>query len=380
MTRWNYVGAGIFVLLIASYLDNVRGPILPALSQTLRVGYGATAWFLVAGNLAAVCCTFLLIPLTRHVSERVIAAFFGLVAISAAFFSRLVDDFPRMVILAVGLGSAVAVLGALSNVFVIRGSTIEQRARFFCGLHMMYGFGSLLAPGAAGVLLDRGYGWQAPLLVSIPGALLMAVYLFVGLPSQARSEETHPGKVHASWVNALMLVAFPLYVAAEVMVSMWMTPFLVETRGLPVGEASKYLLGFFLVMGLTRAVCFVSLKPRQEVWFLWGSLLLGAGFFSLGRAGWLWGFSLTGVLGPFFPLFLARVSRAFPKDSSALTLAIISGMQVMLAIFHLSIGNVSDRVGITLAYWMPVGLLGASLVALALYIGAEGAALRTRTR
>lgn len=378
-TRWNYVGAGLLVLVVASYLDNVRGPILPAVSKALGVGYGSTAWFLVAGNLAAVGCTFLLIFLTRRISERAIACGFGFVAIAATLFSPFVDDFTRLVVLAIGLGSAIAVLGALCNVFVIHGTTLDARARAFCGLHMMYGFGSLLAPGTAGVLLERGFRWQAPLLVSIPGLIAMAVYLYVALPPQHRSAETHPGNFRVTRVNVLMLFAIPLYVAAEVMVSMWMTPFLVE-EGLHVGAASKYLLGFFLTMGVTRALCFLSLKPQQEAWFLWGSLIFGAVFFSLGRAGWYWGFALTGVLGPFFPLFLARVTRAFSKDSAALTLAIITAMQVILAVFHLSIGNVSDRLGMSLAYWMPVALIGAALVALGLYIHAEGVALRSRDR
>ena len=90
------MGAGLLVLVVASYLDNVRGPILPAVSKALGVGYGSTAWFLVAGNLAAVGCTFLLIFLTRRISERAIACGFGFVAIARAIDAGLLAQLQTM--------------------------------------------------------------------------------------------------------------------------------------------------------------------------------------------------------------------------------------------------------------------------------------------
>lgn len=144
------------------------------------------------------------------------------------------------------------------------------------------------------------------------------------------------------------------YVGGEVTLSMWLPTYLVETAGMSVSQASPYASGFFLAMALSRMVCLFTLRNEWEWPLLAFSLVMAfLGFFA-GRAGYPLGFAAAGLMGPFFPIFMARLARNFPNQWRSLTLWILVAMQITLALCHFSIGRLTDAVGISQAYWLPV--------------------------
>jgi hypothetical protein len=126
-------------------------------------------------------------------------------------------------------------------------------------------------------------------------------------------------------------------------------------------------------MGITRLLCFLSLSARLETKLMLGCLAFAAGFFVLGHGGFLWGFCLAGVLGPFFPLLLARISRVFPEVAAKLTIWVLTVVQGTLAVLHLTVGWLTDRWGITHAYQLPAFFLLLALGTVAIYLWAEAA-------
>ncbi len=60
---------GFTLMLVSSYIDSLRGPIMPALQRLLKLSAAELSWFLVLGNLAAIATTFLLMRLLRQISE-----------------------------------------------------------------------------------------------------------------------------------------------------------------------------------------------------------------------------------------------------------------------------------------------------------------------
>ncbi len=369
--RPKYIVCGLLLMLVDAYLDNIRGPILPVLSRALSLPYGLSSWFFAAGNFASVFCTFLMIPLSHRFGDRKLAGGICALGVVCALLGASVHGFGSLVVLAAIWGSTVAMFGTVANLLVLKGTDAARRARYFCGLHMMYGFGSVVAPGAVGAILGAGHVWYTPLLICSPVFVVMTGYFFLRFPREARSEAVEKKPFRLNRPQAVALFTFSFYVGAEVMASAWMVSYLVESLHLPLPIAARYLTGFFLAMGVTRALCFVSLPAALESIVLAGSLFFSGLFFTLGHLGFLWAFPLAGVLGPFFPLLLARVSRSFPEESHNLTIGILTCVQLTLVACHLALGGSTDRLGIDTAYWFPLPLLAVTLGSLCVYMGME---------
>jgi len=63
------------------------------------------------------------------------------------------------------------------------------------------------------------------------------------------------------------------------------------------------------------------------------------------------------MIGPFFPMMLARVCTIYDKSWQRLTVIILTTMQVALALSHLILGAVFDHLGAQRAYLIPPLLL-----------------------
>ena len=68
-------------------------------------------------------------------------------------------------------------------------------------------------------------------------------------------------------------------------------------------------------------------------------------------------FPAAGIIGPFFPMMLARVSVIYNHSWQRLTVVILTTMQLALALSHLVLGAVFDQLGAQRAYLIPPLLL-----------------------
>ena len=351
--RWNFILSGFLFLLTGSYLDTARGVLIPVLAQVFSLNYSQSSLFLAGGNFGSILITLLLIPITQRYSEKRVALGICTLAIFTSLVASQITNFSALLFFAVALGCTVSLMGAVSNLLVIHGTDSNHRARAMCGLHTMYGYGSLLAPAIAGGILEKGYPWHLPIQIFFPVVLALGIFVFVKLPK----EEPHLVRVKQSAklspFQIFILFSFGLYVASEVLISMWMEAFLVEHMKLSIAQSAQYVTGFFFMMGTSRFLCFFGMSEKWEKIILLGAPLLCAFFFFLGHRGFLLGFSLAGVIGPLFPIFLTRAGRIFPTQTSALTIWILTSMQISLVISHLTVGGLSDKFGIEKAYWLP---------------------------
>jgi len=352
--RGKLVGAGLFLLVVAAYLDNVRGTLLPAVAQSLGLTYRMASGFLAAGNVAAVLATLGLFVLSRRVSDRRVVVLISVLVALCAGLSGLATGATSLMALGALVGGTIALCGAMSNILVIHGTDPTRRARFLCALHTMYGLGSLAAPLAAAALIGHYGRWQAPLWPAIASALVLAMaaaWLPPGGPSASDRGPVRGGATPA------VLVTFAFYVAAETMISAWMVTDLVGSRGFSLPEAARVLSAFFFVMGATRALCFLSLPEARERAVMAGSLIAGLTCFTVGQLAWPPLLAGAGLVGPFFPILLARASRAHPEQSRAITLQILTVAQLSVGVAHLGVGALTDAFGISAAYWAAAGFM-----------------------
>ena len=70
-----YIFAGVATLVSVSFLDNVRGPLLPVLCDQLGISYSEGGLFLTVGNFAAVLSTLLMGQALKKFSEKRVTLF-----------------------------------------------------------------------------------------------------------------------------------------------------------------------------------------------------------------------------------------------------------------------------------------------------------------
>jgi len=356
--------------MLSSYLDSVRGPLLPTLSRHFNISYQETGYFLVLGNFSAIFFTLLLIPLLRHWGEKRVTILILLLLGGSGLGSFGVSTSSLLWVYGAFVGGVIAMGGAMGNILILSGSEERYRSKFFCLLHCFYGFVSLLSPLVAARVLSAGFRWHTVLGVSVVGVVFCLIYVFKKLPDGYGTFET----VHSSYPPSILIPClFAAYVAAEVGTSMWMTTYLLEHRQMNVAESAPYLSLFFLLMGFTRLLTAFCLNPLHEKSWLVGSISLWAFFFLMGHLGSPLALSFTGVIGPFFPILLSRISRNFPREWRSLAVWLLSAVQGTLAMSHFFMAALVPRLGISVAYWVPFLFMLIAVMLLFVYFRKENA-------
>lgn len=172
-------------------------------------------------------------------------------------------------------------------------------------------------------------------------------------------------------LQILLLLTFATYVAGEVVGSMWMTTYLVESQRMTVEAAAPYVSGFFLFMAVTRTLTFFVRSPILQTWVMTGCLGVALVAFCVGLTGQLWALPALGLLGPFYPLFMSRVTHIFPSTWQKMTLWSIISMQVALLGSHWLVGEAMTRYGAAVAFAFPAIMIFATLLLTLLYLKCE---------
>lgn len=345
--------AGFILLFIASYLDNVRGPLLPVIGESLEINYEVASRLLTIGNISACAALILLIPLMKTMSEGNSAKAGAIFVIIAGVISNFVTDENSLYVFAVFVGIGTAVFGVVSNIFVMRGTHVSQHANMLSGLQVMYGMSSMLAPLMVAFLISKNWNWQLLFTGLIPVTVFLLLFLQFGVAKHSPAPQKQSASYSLSRNQKLLLLTFCFYVIAEVSCSMWMTPFLVEIRNMSIEEASIYTSGFFFFMMVSRILCFFFLTAKNREIILYTSLFAPL-FFVLGaltyKISWL--LPLAGLYGPFWPIFVSKVTKTYPDEWRSLTLWLVFGLQASLLIMNFSMGKLSTIFDMEQAYFI----------------------------
>ncbi|MFT4977982.1 MAG: fucose permease [Myxococcota bacterium] len=366
---------GFLMLCTGAFLDTMRGPLLTVLQGALGFSHTAGGLFLVAASVAAITMALSLNPLFERFGERRVALGALGLGVVAALSGFAVDSYPGAIVLGLLLGGAAAALGTTSNVFVIRGSRPAALGRNLCGLHAMYGAGSAAAPAVLAAVLGAGLAW--PWALAILPLLLVAVAVAL-MPAEDHAPPATEEGGALGGLEVLILLTMTAYVCGEVLCSLWMTSYLVETTGASTAEAAPILSGFFGSIFGIRLLAFAGLREGWEWPMLWLALALGLVGLALGLSGWPWGLALAGGMGLYFPVFLARVSRLFPHRWRSIAVWMIASTQIGLTVMNLVMGRAADAIGLERAYWIPLIALVVCVVLTAAYAVAEGRMLSAR--
>jgi fucose permease len=254
------------------------------------------------------------------------------------------------------IGGCISTMGSLSNLFVQSSFDASRRGQMMSALHSLYGLSSFFAPWIAGIVLVQPENWQYLFAAVAPAAAGLAGLVFLKGPPSGSPESRRAAAQPMSLERIHVLTIFVLiaYVLGEVLTSTWMPSFLVQTYGLSIKDASFYTSMFFGAMLVTRVACGIWARPRYHRWLIWVSLIGAFVCFVAARlTGWLWLLPMTGVFGPFFPLYVTWVSLRFPERDRSMIIWMLSGMQATLSVMNLAVGKLADVAGFEKAYWVP---------------------------
>ena len=364
------VVVGLGLLILAAYLDNSRGPLLPHIARSMGFDYSGSSIFLVVGHLAAVFAMATLFPILNRYNERSVSWFCLFLAALTVVMARYIQSYTSLLVFAGTIGICTSLLGTMSNVVVMAHSPSHRLGRNLALLHVMYGVGSTLGTIVTGQILGFKQPWSYALLTLIPFIALLA-FTTRRLPDASivtGNERRQPVNLHLQ--HWLVIFIFTAYVAGEVLTSMWMTTYLVETDGLSIADASWYGTAFFISMSISRSLMIFDRFHKNPDKILFGCLAVGSVFSVLGVTGWRFFLPLVGVVGPFFTLLLARASHLYHTRHRSITLYVFVAMQFVLGTMHLLIGQFSKAIPIRESYWLaPIALL-ISLILLGIHFRA----------
>ncbi len=353
---WQIMGS--LFLLIGAYLDNLRGPLLPIISKELGLDLSSLGNFLALGNLAAILGTFILIPILQKISERR-AAMTVVLSLTLGWFAiRLSQLGYGTYALSFYFGFCTTLLGALSNIFIIRGTPILDQPKMLSGQQMMYGVGSMLAPLAVATCLGAKLPWTLLIVGLTPIALFMFFGLKWGIKEQGPTPEDGATKFKLDKRKMVVFLTFMGYVSSEVACSMWMTTYLNSKFELGIEHSSVITSAFFAVMMLTRLVCFFIANQKNQNFLMWFALIVPALIVSLVQ----WGASyyllpLAGAFGTFFPIYFSKISQSFSKEWRSMAVWLIISLQIAVMIMNLGISRLAQKFGVVQTFWfIPITL------------------------
>lgn len=354
--RWSIFFCGAGLLCLAAWIDNLRGPVLPAVVDILDMDYQNASLVIALGNLVAMVSTWLLMPILNRHSLKQIGSIVLLYTSLVCAASLAVDSKPKILLWGALIGGCLSNLGSLANLYVQAGAEDSRRGQMMAALHSIYGLSSFFAPWLAGLVLSEATRWPYLFALASPFGLLLAGFIHFKIRNPI--ENTKNGQQHQPIalepIHILAVITLITYVVAETLTSTWLSTYLVKEQNFSIRQASAYTSGFFALMFITRIICGLWATPQWHRAIIWASLISSFLCFIMGRF-----FNIPillvgmGLLGPVFPLFVTWLGLRFPDRDRTLLLWTLSGMQAALATMNYLTGTLADLVGFSVAFWLP---------------------------
>jgi fucose permease len=365
--RWSIFICGAGLLCLGAWVDNMRGPLIPAVTEILDLSYQEAALIISLGNLVAMVSTWLLMPILNRTSQKTVGLGVLIYTTLICASACLATTKMKLFLWGALLGGSISTMGSLSNLFVQSGAEDGRRGQMMSALHSIYGLSSFFAPWVAGVALSEPERWPWLFVAAAPVAMGLAIFLQLKIKKpmtdESQTQKTQPMTLEP--LHMLAVTVLVAYVIGEVLISTWLPSYLVNEHRFSIRDASFYTSMFFAAMFVSRVACWLWSTPRWHRVIIWGSILVSLICFTLGRlTGWLWLLPLAGLLGPFFPLYVTWVSLRFPDRDRSLIIWMLSLMQAALAVINFAMGRLADYAGFNVAFWLPVVMMLCAILSL----------------
>ena len=315
---WLLTAGAFFAFFVFGFSDNLKGPVLPALLDDVKISYASGGTILMGLYLGFMVATLVTGFMADAFGHKWVLVLAGVaLAVGAFGFSNAGTTLwlsVWMVVLGFGLGSIE--LGGNALVVLLRP---VGTARYLNLMAVMHGLGAMIAPLFVGWLLSGGTSWRTVYLWDLGLACgLIVLFLTARFP---RRDAAHQPKVD---LKQLSLTAFSprilpfyfallIYVAIELGIASWMVEYLQKIRGQSVNESTQALSVFF---GFVMVGRFVGSFVVERAGYL-RSVLAAALAASACVAGALYGPAEVWWLLPGSGLFLSIIFPTVTAEVSS---------------------------------------------------------------
>lgn len=355
---WLLTAGGFFAFFIFGFIDNLKGPTLPALLRDLNFSYSQGGTILFGAYLGFMVATLLTGVLADTAGARIVLLLAGVSLIAGLTVFSFMSSFWLLVLsmFVVGLGLGAIEVGGNSLIVDLHQF---NRGRYLNLLAVFHGVGSFVVPLYAAQLLSASFTWRQVYQSAIFLAVGLAVFFLV--VRYPRTRPTGGGlnlrtlfAAGLTWRMGWYYLLVAVYVAAEIGFAAWVVEFLQQAKGFEIGAASLYLSLFFAAIMVGRLVgSFVV----ERVGYL--AIMLATTIAAIVSLG-------IGIFGPpsltfFLPLTGLFFSIMFPTATAAVSSLQAGNMGAILGVFFTfgglggaigpwAIGMAADVVGIELAF------------------------------
>jgi MFS family permease len=356
-----------FSLLQFGLIDNVRGPFFPEILGDLHLNGTRGSLIFATTSLLAVAGSW---TSHRFIQRRSSVHLLAVASLLMSLGFMGVAFSPNYGLILFGsavLGFGMGLMNLAQNLIVVEASPPHQRRRWMNGLHSMYGIAALWAPFIATFFRGQGLSWRHCFFAL--GFLPLAL---AGVSARAPAAKAVEARGAAAlsrreWrICALFAVMVALYLWGEISVSTRMVLWLRTDRGFDADRADLYLGAFFLALLTGRVFfSFVHMARLGNWLIMWGSAGAATALYMAGLR-WSPVFLAAGGLGlaPFYPIAMEQASMLF-KEKTAQALGFVIGFgSLSVVIMHVTIGALSDSIGLTEALMVGPFALGAIFLGL----------------
>ena len=239
-------------------------------------------------------------------------------------------------------------------------------------MHFFYGFGAILGPKLAGVIVTHtGGGFRAPYLVLVFPVAAVGVYLaFLRVPAAKRNEaeETPAMTLLAAFKNPmvwLFSVTLGFMEVVEFGAANWGGLYLRDVLGMDVATAgANFVMAFYILFTAGRLLGGFVIERAGYLRSMFAmaavtAVILAVGFL-LGRSG-VWVLPLSGLfIAGMWPTVMALAMRVFGPDAPVAASAVITLSGAVNGVFQFLTGVMNEHLGAGVGY--PMGIVYALVI------------------
>ncbi|MCC6146323.1 MAG: MFS transporter [Anaerolineaceae bacterium] len=245
-----FTAGAFFCMFIIGFVDNLKGPTMPALLAETNFSYSQGGTILLAAYLGFFVATLLTGVLADIAGRRTV------LLASATSISLGVIGFVTFKTF-LGMAFSFFVIGLGTGGFDLGGNSIivdlqpQQKGRYLNLISVLHGVSAMISPLLAGFLIAGSFGWRPGYLVVLALAVIMLV--FAGLTKYPKGAGTfHEGMNFKTlrkqivmpemrWLYILMMA----YVGLEMSMASWLPAYLQKVHGLSIQASSESISLFF---------------------------------------------------------------------------------------------------------------------------------------
>lgn len=374
------------VLLMIIYLafislglpDALLGVTWPLIRTEWQMSLDAAGLISIVVTVGTIVSSLLSGKLIKRFGEGKITFFSGLMTGVALLGYAMAPSYIWFVFLALPLGFGAGSVDTALNHYV----ALHFKAHHMNWLHSFWGVGATAGPVLMAMILTQTGSWRTGYQTVALIQLALAAVLFISLPlwkkHDALTQEKEPAasappiKTHALKIKGVpyALLVFLFYCAAEYAMGLWGSSYLVQTKGVSLETAARWVAFYYAGITVGRVLSgFISFRLSNTLMITLGLLiaLLGGGllFIESSAVFTMIAFVLIGLgFAPVFPSMTHETPRRFGKEQTQHIIGYqMASAYIGIAVFPPLLGFVIEKTSMAV---FPVFIISCILIQLVL--------------